>query len=163
MPLDLNIEGGSGSDDSAWLRNRDSLANSLVLGGHREKLVATVASSREAALSEEDLRKLTVREREIGDIANYRKQMEKMSKGKPWRLDIVETVRGREFRGIIEAEDDEGGEGDGAESNKEEGRESEVKGAEEMTDRERKKEKANGGESQDSDDEGSEEVYKEEL
>lgn len=90
---------------TGWLKDRESLANSLVLGGQKEKLVATVAWSGEKPLSAERLKELGIREREVSEINKFRKEMEKVSEGKGWRLDVIETAQGREFRGIIEAED----------------------------------------------------------
>lgn len=141
--------------NTGWLRDRASLANSLALGGHREKLVATVASSSMDPLSDAELKKLSIRAREIGEIAKFRKEMEKMSKGKPWRLDVIETAQGREFRGIIEADEKEQDK-KATDAPKKGGETGETKGG-------LKKGEAEAPGQQRRDDEGSEEVYKDEL
>ncbi|KAF2096937.1 hypothetical protein NA57DRAFT_43045 [Rhizodiscina lignyota] len=174
-PPDSSIEDSDVQDDlesdnthpSGWLRDRDSLANSLILGGQREKLVATVASSHKPALSEEELKNLNVREREVSEINRFRKQMENLSKGKGWRLDIVETARGREFRGIIETDDEivgvVDGEGDDGQRQKETGASVGGKEREDTSGGKENKEKEQDLRSSNDAHDGSEERYKEEL
>lgn len=144
--------------NTGWLKDRDSLANSLVLGGHKEKLIATVASSDAEPLSAEKLKELGIRDREVREINKFRKEMDKMSKGKGWRLEVIETVQGREFRGIIEAEDgllEEAAAAAAAAASK----------GEEKKSSEEKEPSANsqGSKEDGGSEEGSEEVYKDEL
>lgn len=143
---------------TGWLRDRDSLADSLILGGHREKLVATVAASDQEPLTPEKLKELGIRDREVTEINKFRNEMKKLSKGKAWKLDVIETAQGREFRGIIEAEDgllDQVQEAtDAVKANKDE------KAPEEQTREETRPQAAKEDEGPD---EGSKEVYKDEL
>lgn len=80
------------------------LEKSTVVGGGEEKYVDTVASSDGRVLSKEDLEKLG-----LGDakaVEKLKKQLEQIAKGQEWKLDVIDTPRGREYRGIIGNEDD---------------------------------------------------------
>lgn len=79
--------------------------SSIVGGTGKETYIDTVASSDGRVLSKEDLEKLG-----LGDpkaVEKLRKELEKIAKGQNWKLDVIDTPRGREYRGIIGDEDEE--------------------------------------------------------
>jgi len=116
------------------------IEKSAIVGGGKETLVATIARSDGFILSDKELRGLKIPGGK--EVEAVKKEISKVAQGKAWRLDIVETPRGRELRGIIdEGEDEESPPGEDGSS---EG------GGETM-------EKIEDGEA------GSEEGYKEEL
>ena len=45
-----------------------------------------------------------------------RRELEELAGGKGWRLEVVETERGRELRGVVDSDDEGGGDGDGGEA-----------------------------------------------
>ena len=95
------------------------LEKSAILGGGKETLVDTVASSDGKTLSKEDLDKFGLGDPKSMD--RLRKKMEEMAQGQEWRLQVIETPRGLEYRGIIGKDEEEGegekkeGKGDGDE------------------------------------------------
>lgn len=101
------------------------LEKSAIVGGGKETYVDTVASSDGKILSLEEMQKLGLGEPKA--IEKLRKELEKIAGGQNWKLDVIDTPRGREYRGIIgddadEEEKEEGEEGDGdAESQGEDG------------------------------------------
>jgi protein OS-9 len=114
------------------------LEKGVIVGGGKEKHLETIAKSDGYVAEEKVLRKLGIKS--IKDMDAVKKEVEKAAKGKDWRLDVVETPRGKELRGVIETRggNDEGsGTGDGSLQQ-------------------------DGEQSQDQQ-EGSEETYKEEL
>jgi len=111
------------------------IEKSVIVGGGKENLLGTVAASDADAkiLSKEDLKKLVPVTHK--DLERLKRDVQKMAGDKGWRLELVDTPRGREFRGIIDAD---------------------------REDEEVKREE--GDEEPDGDEvEGSEETYKEEL
>jgi protein OS-9 len=133
------------------------IEKSVVVGGGKETYVGTVASSDGKQMSKEEMKKLNIADPK--DVEKFKGNLKKLAGRKGWKLDLVDTPRGREFRGIIEAEDvdeikkggkkekDEKGSGMG--TNKEEQPKADAKGDEEADEEEVE--------------EGSEEVYKDEL
>ncbi|KAK4545742.1 hypothetical protein LTR36_002696 [Oleoguttula mirabilis] len=102
------------------------IAKGAIVGGGKETYIETVASSDGKALSTEALAKLG-----LGDAAavkKLREELERIAGGQEWKLDVIETPRGREYRGIIGGEEGEGeGEdGGGAEGAKKDGEKKEV-------------------------------------
>jgi protein OS-9 len=92
------------------------------------------------------------------DVEKLKRNVQKLAGRKGWKLDLVDTPRGREFRAIIEAED-EPEKKDKVDSGEEKGRgmkkEGEAKGG---------KEREKGSDGVDEKvEEGSEEVFKDEL
>ena len=81
-----------------------TIQKSAVLGG-KEKLIATIAKSNGFLATEEELQKIDIKNarKEIEDV---KKELEKVAGDKAWRLDVIETPRGRELRGIIDDDDD---------------------------------------------------------
>ncbi|KAI9695605.1 MAG: Protein OS-9 [Bogoriella megaspora] len=110
------------------------IEKSVVVGGGKETYIDTLASSDGKTIDEKALKRLnmmTAKELEL-----LKQQLQNLAKGKGWKLDAVDTPRGRELRGIIDNEDDEA----------------------------KSTEKKSGDEDYDEDEvEGSEETYKEEL
>lgn len=105
-----------------------TLEKSAILGGGKETYIDTIASSDGRVLTKDELQKLG-----LGDAKNLdrlKKQLEKMAKGQDWKLDIVETPHGREYRGVIgqdekeeaekAAEKEQGEDGKGGEEGSEE-------------------------------------------
>ncbi|KAF1912215.1 glucosidase II beta subunit-like protein-domain-containing protein [Ampelomyces quisqualis] len=137
------------------------IEKSVVVGGGKEIFIATVASSDGTQLSKEEMKKLNIADPK--DVEKFKGNLKKLAGRKGWKLDLVDTPKGREFRGIIEAEDADELE---KAANKEKEREAKANamGAD-------KKQKGNNVGADDVDDaegeeevyEGSEEVYKDEL
>lgn len=79
------------------------IEKSVVVGGGKETYVGTVASSDGAQMSKEEMKKLNIPDPK--DVEKLKSNLRKLAGKKGWKLDLVDTPRGREFRGIIEAED----------------------------------------------------------
>ncbi|GME26907.1 Mannose-6-phosphate receptor binding protein [Neofusicoccum parvum] len=84
------------------------IEKSVVVGGGKETLLGTVASSaghgaRERVMTAEQLRALEIKDPD--DVESLRLKLAELAGRKPWRLELVDTPRGREFRGIIENDD----------------------------------------------------------
>lgn len=93
------------------------IEKSAIVGGGKETFVDTVASSdgkNRKVLPNKELEKLG-----LGDpkaVEELMKKLEQLADGQEWRLDVVDTIKGREYRGIIGAEEEkskEGAKGDG--------------------------------------------------
>ncbi|KAF2109421.1 glucosidase II beta subunit-like protein-domain-containing protein [Lophiotrema nucula] len=130
------------------------IEKSVVAGGGKEIYVGTVASSDGTQMSVAEMKKLRIDDPK--DVEKLKRNLQKLAGRKGWKLDLVDTPRGREFRGIIEADDQD-------EKKVEKGEKS--KG---MKKEGGKKEDAGMAKGKQSDeeeevDEGSEEVYKDEL
>ncbi|EMC93144.1 hypothetical protein BAUCODRAFT_158901 [Baudoinia panamericana UAMH 10762] len=81
------------------------IEKSAIVGGGKETYIDTVASSDGRILSEEDMKRLG-----LGDpraVEKLKKELEKIAQGQQWKLDVIDTPRGREYRGIIGDDDDE--------------------------------------------------------
>lgn len=81
VPADLKLEKGA------------------IVGGGKETYIDTVASSDGKSLSEAYMKKLG-----LGDpkaVEKLKKELEKIADGESWKLDVIDTPRGREYRGII--------------------------------------------------------------
>nr|POF12975.1 protein os-9 like [Quercus suber] len=81
------------------------LEKSVIVGGGKETLIGTVASSVGKSLTDEDLKKLG-----LGDpkaIKELRKQLETFAEGQNWKLNVVDTPNGREYQGVIGDDDEE--------------------------------------------------------
>ncbi|KAH9825659.1 Glucosidase II beta subunit-like protein [Teratosphaeria destructans] len=94
VPEDLTIEKGA------------------IVGGGKETYMGTIASSAPGSkvLNAEELKKLG-----FGDpkaVESLKKELEKAAGDQSWKLDVIDTPRGREYRGIIgdgDKDDDEKG------------------------------------------------------
>jgi len=96
------------------------IEKSAIVGGGKETLIATIARSDGFILSDKELRGLKIPGGK--EVEAVKKEISKVAQGKAWRLDIVETPRGRELRGIIdedEIEESPPGEGSSSESGEE--------------------------------------------
>ncbi|KAK8175324.1 glucosidase II beta subunit-like protein-domain-containing protein [Phyllosticta citrichinensis] len=86
------------------------IEKSVVVGGGKETMLGTVASSdgrgKEKVMTPEQLRKLDIKNPR--DVDDLKKELGKMAGNRAWRLILIDTPHGREFRGIIDTEDDEG-------------------------------------------------------
>ena len=120
------------------------IEKSVVVGGGKEKFVGTLVSSDGKTMSVADLKKLNM---DPKDVEKLKRNSQKIAGKLDWRLDLMETPGGREFRLVMEADEEDVKEvKDKARGMKREG-EQDVKGLDD-TEEER---------------EGSEETYKDEL
>ncbi len=82
------------------------IEKSVVVGGGKETFVETIASSDGRTLSAKELKKLNIPDPK--EVEKIKRNLARIAKGKGWKLDLVDTPRGREFKGIIEADNDGG-------------------------------------------------------
>lgn len=68
-------------------------------GGGKEIYVDTLASSDGKTITKEDLTRLGLADAKA--IEKLKDQIEKAAQGEQWKLDVVDTARGREYRGIV--------------------------------------------------------------
>jgi protein OS-9 len=133
------------------------IEKSVVVGGGKEVYVGTVASSDGKQWSKEEMKKHNIADPK--DVEKLKGNLKKLAGRKGWKLDLVDTPRGREFRGIIEAEDQD--ELEKKAKKKEEKEEKSGMG----NNKEAKQQKVDEEEYEEEEEfqEGSEEVYKDEL
>jgi protein OS-9 len=126
------------------------IEKSVVVGGGKETFIGTVASSDGKQMSKEEMKKLNIVDPK--DVETLKGNLKKLAGKKGWKLDLVDTPRGREFRGIIDAEEEGEGkvEGKGGKKDTRKGEK-------------REKEREEEQEEQEDEEQGSEEVYKDEL
>jgi len=79
------------------------IEKSVVAGGGKETYIGTIASSDGTQMTKEEMKKLNIPD--LKDVEKLKSNLRKLAGKKGWKLDLVDTPRGREFRGIIEAED----------------------------------------------------------
>lgn len=79
------------------------IEKSVVVGGGKETFIGTVASSDGTQMTKEEMKRLKIPDPK--DVEKLKSNLRKLAGNKGWKLDLVDTPRGREFRGIIEAED----------------------------------------------------------
>jgi protein OS-9 len=127
------------------------IEKSVVVGGGKETYVGTVATSDGKQMSKEEMKKLNIADPK--DVEKLKGNLKKLAGRKGWKLDLVDTPRGREFRGIIEAEDQDAEKKDVK---------LEDKGNAKGTSKEQQAKKE-AEEEEEEVQEGSEEVYKDEL
>jgi protein OS-9 len=132
------------------------IEKSVVVGGGKEIYVGTVASSDGKQMSKEEMKKLNIADPK--DVEKFKSNLKKLAGRKGWKLDLVDTPRGREFRGIIEAEDADDVKKD---SKKEKEEKSNGMGTDKKAPPKKPAEEAE--EEVEESQEGSEEVYKDEL
>ncbi|OQO04317.1 hypothetical protein B0A48_10928 [Cryoendolithus antarcticus] len=87
------------------------LEKSAIVGGGKETYIETIADSEGKMLGAEELEKRKLGSRK--DVEAFKRKLEEVAKGGKWKLDVVETVRGREYRGVIDDGSEEEGSGDG--------------------------------------------------
>lgn len=119
----------------------------VVVGGGKEVFIGTVASSDGKQMSKEKMKELKT---DPQDVEKLKQNLRQLAGRKRWKLDLVDTPRGREFRGILEADDEEEEGQTGSKGEKE----SNEDGSRHAADAQNGEEEAQ---------EGSEEVYKDEL
>ncbi|KAK5117658.1 hypothetical protein LTR62_005081 [Meristemomyces frigidus] len=128
------------------------LEKSAIVGGGKETYIDTIASSEKGVINQEELKKLGVSDAKA--VEELKKRLENIAQGQQWKLDVIDTPRGREYRGIIGDEDE------AEEGKKEEG------GTKQKKVRQTKEAKQADGDSEGGDSENSgsqEEYYHEEL
>ena len=81
------------------------IEKSVVAGGGKDIYISTAASSDGKTLNEKELKKLNINDPK--DVEKMKRNLQKLAGKKGWRLELVDTPRGREYRGIIEAEDED--------------------------------------------------------
>lgn len=81
------------------------LEKSAIVGGGKETFVATVAKSDGHQLSKAELEKIGLRDSKA--VEKLREKLDQLAGTKGWQLDVVDTPRGREYRGIIDDESEE--------------------------------------------------------
>ena len=150
------------------------IKKTVIAGGGEVKYLGTIATSKGFIMNKEDMKKLGVDD--ATEVTRWKDKLAKTTGSRPWKLVLVETARGREFRWIVDPDDDEdeetgektekaekGKKGKkGKKSGSEGGRAGKEKGSTQGRTRgkEAKKDKE---EEFDEHEEGSEEVYKDEL
>ncbi|KAI5369545.1 Putative mannose-6-phosphate receptor binding domain superfamily, MRH domain, protein OS-9 [Septoria linicola] len=82
------------------------IEKSAIVGGGKETYVDTLADSEGRIMSKEDLEKLGLSDPK--QIEKLKKELEKIAQGQTWKLDVIDTPRGREYRGIIGDDEEEG-------------------------------------------------------
>ena len=104
-------------------------------GGNAVTLVTQEArekGGKTKRLHDRELKKMGL---DPGVVEAARRDLEELAGGKGWRLEVFETDRGRELRGVVDSdEEEEGGEGDGdgdGDGGKEEGGDYEGEGSQE--------------------------------
>ena len=130
------------------------IEKSAVVGGGKETLIATIAKSDGFLADEKMMQKVGIRNGK--EVDGVKREVERVAAGKGWRLDVVETPRGKELRGVIETHDE------GKKAAKEMKGEAGEIGADDAERESARVEKAEAGD-EDESQKGSEEVYKEEL
>jgi protein OS-9 len=77
----------------------------VIVGGGKETFIDTLASSDGKTMDEKGLKKLNLMS--SAELELLKQQLQKMAKGKGWKLNAVDTPRGRELRGVIDTDDDD--------------------------------------------------------
>lgn len=156
------------------------IEKSVIAGGGKETYIDTVADSSGKQMSVAEMKKLNINDPE--HVEELKKNVKEYAGTRGWKLDLVDTPRGPQFRGVIEVEE---GEEEGevkvkvdSKTKKSEGKEKEkgekdkgstkgMKNGEAKGKKEKVIVTKKGTEKQQSEEEesqeGSEEVYKDEL
>ncbi|KAF1837490.1 hypothetical protein BDW02DRAFT_518795 [Decorospora gaudefroyi] len=130
------------------------IEKSVVVGGGKETLIGTVASSDGKQMSREEMKKHNIVD--FKAVETHKRNLKKLAGKKVWKLVLVDTPQGREFRGIIDTEDQ-----DGTTAKQNKGNSQDDGGAGMGKEKEREVEVDEYDEEEVG--EGSEEVYKDEL
>ncbi|KAH8732639.1 hypothetical protein GQ44DRAFT_601576, partial [Phaeosphaeriaceae sp. PMI808] len=136
------------------------IEKSVVVGGGKDTFIGTVASSDGKQMSKEEMKKLGITDSK--DVEKFKGNLKKLAGRKGWKLDLVDTPRGREFRGIIEAEDQDAPKKEASKEKDEPKKGKDDKGSG-MGTKEQQPKEAEQAEGEQGSDGGSEEVYKDEL
>lgn len=81
------------------------IEKTVVVGGGKETFIATVASSDGTTISREEMKRLNIPDPK--NVEKLKGDLRKLAGKNGWKLDLVDTPKGREFRGIIEADDED--------------------------------------------------------
>ncbi len=100
-----NVQPGSGQGQGG--DDNGGNAVTLVTQEAREK------GGRMKRVGDRELKKMGL---DPGVVEAARRDLEELAGGKGWRLEVFETGRGRELRGVVDRDDEEGGDGDGGEA-----------------------------------------------
>ncbi|TKX22423.1 hypothetical protein C1H76_5205 [Elsinoe australis] len=88
-----------------WIPEGRELEKTSIVGGGKETFVDVIANSLGKSLTPEELKKLGIMStKQIDDL---KKQLDRIAGDKEWKLEVVDTPRGREYRGIIGDDDEE--------------------------------------------------------
>ena len=151
------------------------IEKSVIAGGGKETYIDTVADSSGKQMSVAEMKKLNINDPE--HVEELKKNVKEYAGTRGWKLDLVDTPRGPQFRGVIEVEEDEEEGADGkaktdGKTKKTEGKDNEkgaTKGMKKNGEAKGKKEKivvtkkGTAKQEEDESQEGSEEEYKDEL
>ncbi|KAF2225401.1 hypothetical protein BDZ85DRAFT_212671 [Elsinoe ampelina] len=88
-----------------WVPEGRELEKTAIVGGGKETFVDVIANSMGKSLNTEELKKLGITSTK--QIDALKKQLDKIAGDKDWSLEVVDTPRGREYRGIIGDEDEQ--------------------------------------------------------
>lgn len=80
------------------------LEKSAILGGGKETYIDTIANSEGRVLSKEKIKELGLGGPE--QVDKLKKEIAKLAGQERWKLDVIDTPRGREYRGIIGDEEE---------------------------------------------------------
>ena len=103
QPTRREVVGGIEIGGHKMVPKGKKIEKSAVVGGGKETLVATIAKSDGYIASEKELKGLKIPGGK--EVEAVKREVEKVARGQGWRLDVVDTPRGRELRGIIETDD----------------------------------------------------------
>jgi protein OS-9 len=86
-----------------------TIEKSGILGG-KDKYIDTIATSGGKTLSKEELKKLGLDgSRALENLEKLKKNVEAMAKGEKWKIVVVDTPQGREYRGMVGEDEDDAG------------------------------------------------------
>jgi protein OS-9 len=87
------------------------IEKSGIVGG-KDKYIDTIANSGGKSLSKEELKKLGLdSSRALENLEKLKKDVEAMAKGENWKIVVVDTPRGREYRGMVGDDEEDAGRG----------------------------------------------------
>lgn len=91
--------------------------NGAAAAVEQDTYVDTIASSDGRVHTDDELRRLGLGDKKA--MEKLKRELEKIAKGQEWRLDVVDTPQGREYRGIIGDDGSAGGDGEAEEEREE--------------------------------------------
>lgn len=99
-----------------WIPEGKEIEKTAIVGGGKETYIETIADSFGKLLSPEQLVKMG-----LGDpktVERLKKELDKIAGDKEWKLEVFDTPRGKQYRGVIGDDDDVKGEDKGNEDGK---------------------------------------------
>jgi protein OS-9 len=132
------------------------LEKSAIVGGGPEKFIATIATSSGYQMTNEEMKKLGIKDPD--DVVTWKNKLAKKSKN-AWKLDLVDTARGPEFRWMEEEYEEEPNLDDKADK----GQGGPKSNSRDQSNRKDGKGTRQGKQEEAESEEGSEEVFKDEL